>query len=296
MSKIGKINVNRLIRMKQEAKKIVATTAYDFPFARFAESAGIDLILVGDSGGMVVLGYDSTVPVTMDEMVLMSKAVSRGAKIPMLVGDMPFMSYQASREDAIRNAGRFLKEGGMDAVKIEGGKDSVDKVRAISRAGIPVIGHIGLQPQMDKFWQGYRVQGKDYRSASTLIEDASELESAGAVAIVLEMITSEVSEIITERLSIPTIGIGSGPHCDGQILVLHDIIGLYDDLTPKFVKRYTNLAPEIISALSRFREDILSGKYPEERHASRMESSEFSKMRRFHRKEDEAKIDTGRES
>ena len=229
--------------MKANGQKISAITSYDYSFAKIANEAEIDIILVGDSGAMVMFGYENTSPATMDEMLLMSKAVSRGARKSLLVGDMPFMSYHVSSDEAVRNAGRFIKEGGMQAVKIEGGLDVAKTVRAVTKAGIPVMGHIGLQPQMAQSWDGYRVQGTDYTSAKQLIEDAQELEQAGAFCIVLEMITKEVSKIITNSLSIPTIGIGSGPYCDGQILVLHDLLNLYDSLKPKFVKKYSNRVP-----------------------------------------------------
>ena len=288
MSQNEKITIDRLIGLKRgingSGRRIAAITVYDFPFARLADRAGMDLLLVGDSGGMVTLGYDSTIPVSMTEMLTMSKAVSRGTHRPLLVGDMPFMSF-ASKQDALTNGGLFLKEGGMDAVKLEGGSEYADIVRALTRAGIPVMGHVGLRPQRAKFWHGYRIEGKDYRSARIIIEDALELESAGAFALVLEMVASEVAKVVTEKVSIPTIGIGSGPCCAGQILVLHDVLGLYDNLKPRFAKKYIDLSPLIISALSKFKDDVLVGKYPEKRHSASMESSELDKLQRVSKAE-----------
>ena len=250
------MNVQKLSNMKVKSQKITAITAYDYSFAKIADDAEIDIILVGDSGAMVMFGYDTTSPATMEEMLLMSKAVSRGATKSLLVGDMPFMSYQTSIDDAIRNAGRFIKEGGMQAVKIEGDRNVAKTIRSITKAGIPVMGHIGLQPQMAQSWDGYRVHGTDYSSAKQLIEDAHELEQAGAFCIVLEMITEEVSKLISESLTIPTIGIGSGKYCDGQILVLHDLLNLNDSLNPKFVKQYANLKKETQKALSNYKNDV----------------------------------------
>jgi len=237
---------------------------------------------------MVSLGYENNIPVSMDEMLIMSKAVARAAKSSLLVGDMPFMSFQISRDDAVKNAGRFVKEGRMDAVKIEGGKEFSDTVRAITRAGIPVMGHVGLTPQTATLWQGYRVQGKDARSAGKLIEDAQELESAGAFAVVLEMVPEEVAEIITDKLSVPTIGIGAGRHCDGQVLVLHDILGLYERFTPKFAKKYADLGKAASEALANYRDDVVSGKFPAPENTFKMDSKELEKLKATFRKLTEA--------
>ena len=284
------MNVKTLTEMKVNGQKISAITSYDYSFAKIANEAEIDIILVGDSGAMVMFGYETTSPATMDEMLLMSKAVSRGAHKSLLVGDMPFMSYHVSSDEAIRNAGRFIKEGGMQAVKIEGGLDVAKTVRVITKAGIPVMGHIGLQPQMAQSWNGYRVQGTDYTSAKQLIEDAQELEQAGAFCIVLEMITKEVSKIITDSLSIPTIGIGSGPYCDGQILVLHDLLNLYDSLKPKFVKKYADLKTETFNALTNYKTDVSLNNFPSNNHSWSMDNLELKKLKKYFGEIKKAKI------
>jgi len=284
------LNVKTLTEMKANGQKISAITSYDYSFAKIANEAEIDIILVGDSGAMVMFGYENTSPATMDEMLLMSKAVSRGARKSLLVGDMPFMSYHVSSDEAVRNAGRFIKEGGMQAVKIEGGLDVAKTVRAVTKAGIPVMGHIGLQPQMAQSWDGYRVQGTDYTSAKQLIEDAQELEQAGAFCIVLEMITKEVSKIITNSLSIPTIGIGSGPYCDGQILVLHDLLNLYDSLKPKFVKKYADLKTETLNALTNYKTDVSLNNFPSNNHSWSMNNLELNKLKKYFGEIKKAKI------
>lgn len=263
-----------------EAKRIVAITAYDYPTAILAERAGVDIILVGDSGGMVTLGYNDTRPVEMDEMIYMSSAVSRGARRPLLVGDMPFMSYQVNGEEAVRNAGRLVKEGGMDAVKIEGGADFAPTVRALTRAGIPVMGHIGFTPQTTPTAAGYKVQGRTAAAALSLVEDARALEEAGAFSMVLEMTASEAAKAITGSLGVPTIGIGAGVDCDGQILVLHDILGLYDRFTPKFAKRYLNLSSEIQGAIESYAKDVTSGSFPGEEQTFHMDVEEAHRLSR----------------
>ena len=284
------MNVKTLTEMKANGKKISAITSYDYSFAKIANEAEIDIILVGDSGAMVMFGYENTSPATMDEMLLMSKAVSRGGRKSLLVGDMPFMSYHVSSDEAVRNAGRFIKEGGMQAVKIEGGLDVAKTVRVVTKAGIPVMGHIGLQPQMAQSWDGYRVQGTDYTSAKQLIEDAQELEQAGAFCIVLEMITKEVSKIITNSLSIPTIGIGSGPYCDGQILVLHDLLNLYDSLKPKFVKKYADLKTETFNALTNYKTDVSLNNFPSNNHSWSLDNLELKKLKKYFGEIKKAKI------
>ena len=284
------MNVKTLTEMKANGQKISAITSYDYSFAKIANEAEIDIILVGDSGAMVMFGYENTSPATMDEMLLMSKAVSRGGRKSLLVGDMPFMSYHVSSDEAVRNAGRFIKEGGMQAVKIEGGLDVAKTVRVVTKAGIPVMGHIGLQPQMAQSWDGYRVQGTDYTSAKQLIEDAQELEQAGAFCIVLEMITKEVSKIITNSLSIPTIGIGSGPYCDGQILVLHDLLNLYDSLKPKFVKKYADLKTETLNALTNYKTDVSLNNFPSNNHSWSMNNLELNKLKKYFGEIKKAKI------
>ena len=265
-----KINISEILRMKNEGRKITCVTSYDYTSAALVDRSGIDLILVGDSASMVVLGYQTTIPVGIDEMILFSKAVTRGNKRSLIVGDMPFMSYQASNADAVRNAGKFVKEGGVDAVKIEGGVKMKSRVEALTRAQIPVMGHVGLMPQTSPLWSGYRVQGRTENTAEEIIKDAVALEKAGAFSVVLEMVTSEVAKVITKKLSIPTIGIGSGPDCDGQIVVFHDILGLYDKFTPKFIKKYANLAEDIQKALESYRDEVVNGKFPAEENTFHM--------------------------
>lgn len=280
----AKINVSEIQRMKKEGRKITCVTSYDYITAALAEKAGIELILVGDSAGMVVLGYENTIPVTVDEMILFSRAVTRGNKRSLIVGDMPFMSYQASDEDAVRNAGIFVKDGGVDAVKIEGGLRMKSRVEALTRAEIPVMGHVGLTPQTSTLWNGYRVQGRTENDAEGIIRDAKALEEAGAFSVVLEMVTSEVAKLITEQLSIPTIGIGSGTFCNGQIVVLHDILGLYDKFSPKFIKKYANLAEEIQKAIEAYRDDVLKGRFPGEEHTFHMKEFKTRQIRRISRR------------
>ncbi len=242
-------------------------TAYDHPMAALVDKAGIDAVIVGDSVGMVILGYESTVRVTMDEMIHHSRAVRRGIRNAFLIGDMPFMSYQASDEDAVRNAGRFVKEAGCDAVKIEGGREVCSRAEAIMDAGIPVLGHIGLTPQSVSKLGGYRVQGRDRETAVRLVEDAVFLEKAGCFAVVLECVPKELAQKITEKLRIPTIGIGAGCHCDGQVLVTHDIIGYFDRFVPKFVKQYANVSKNILDAITSFKSETESGAFPDDDHS-----------------------------
>ncbi len=270
--------MSEILRRKREHVKIVAITAYDYPTSLLADRSGVDIILVGDSGGMVVLGYQDTRPVSVDEMLMMAKAVSRGGRRALLVGDMPFMSYQAGLEEAIRNAGRFIKEAGMDAVKIEGGREFAPTVRALSRVGIPVMAHIGFTPQTTPTLEGYRVQGKTVEETAKLVEDAVSLAEAGAFSLVLEMTTVEAAKAITEAVPIPTIGIGGGPFSDGQILVLHDVLGLFERFTPKFVKRYLSLSGEILKALQTYRDDVLNGQFPGEEHSFHMDIAEVEKL------------------
>ena len=247
---------------KGSGPAVTMLTAYDFSMAKLIDSAGIDIILVGDSLGMVVLGYESTVPVTMDEMIHHCAAVCRAAENALVVGDMPFMSYQVSVEQALENAGRFLKEGGVDAVKIEGGVAVAPVIEALVQIGIPVMAHVGLTPQTATALGGFKVQGKDAEQARKIYEDALAVAEAGAFSIVLECIPEELAKLITERVEIPTIGIGAGPHCDGQVLVTYDMIGLFEKFTPKFVRRYLNLAPEIKSAIGKFAEEVRAGEFP----------------------------------
>jgi 3-methyl-2-oxobutanoate hydroxymethyltransferase len=262
----GKLALPKLAEMKQRGEKIVMVTAYDAPGARFAEDAGIDVILVGDTAAMVVLGYDGTVPVTMDEMVFLTRTVVRAARRPLVIGDMPFGSYQVSDEAAVENAIRFFKEAGADAVKLEGAGPSLSRVRAIVGAGIPVMGHVGLTPQSATMLGGFKTQGKTAPAAVQLVEDALALEQEGCFAVVLEAVPSPVAAEITRRLEVPTIGIGAGPDCDGQVLVYHDLLGLSEGHLPRFVKRYANLSREIRDALEAYAHDVRTGAFPEEQH------------------------------
>ncbi len=265
--------------MKKQGKKITMLTAYDYPMALLEDRAGIDIILVGDSLAMTVLGYENTLPVTMDEMIHHTKAVVRGAKHPLILGDMPFMSYNTSEREAILNAGRFMKEGGADAVKLEGGASVMEIVRAIVKAGIPVMGHIGLTPQTISMLGGFKVQGKDAQAAQKIIDDALFLEEAGAFSVLLEAVPAPIAKRVTERLTVPTIGIGAGVHCDGQVLVVHDMVGLFDRFTPKFAKKYVNLSELILKALESYREEVLKGEFPTDQHSFHIDEKELSKIK-----------------
>ena len=273
-----KTSVASFMRMKAENRRIVMVTSYDYPTAAIADAVGVDSILVGDSYGMVVLGYESTIPVTIEELLPVCRAVRRGAAHPLLIGDLPFMSFQVSPEEAIRTAGRFVKEGGMEAVKIEGGSEVSKTVESISRAGIPVLGHIGVTPQTATLHGGYRIQGRSVDSGDKLVEDAKSVEEAGVFGIVLEMVTEEVAKVITETVSVPTIGIGSGRFCDGQVLVLHDLIGLYASFTPKFAKRYVDVAGMIKQALQNFTVEVRNGEFPEKQHVFRMDEDPRARL------------------
>jgi len=268
-----------LLTKKKEGKKITMLTAYDYAMASFIDQSGIDMILVGDSLGMVVLGYDSTVPVTMDEMIHHCKAVRRGVHYAFLVGDMPFMSYNINRGEAIRNAGRFMKEAGCDAVKLEGGLEIAETVRNIVEAGIPVMAHIGLTPQTVGKLGGFRVQGKDAVSAQRLLDSALGLEKAGAFSIVMECIPDKLAELISTSLDIPTIGIGAGSKCDGQVLVTNDLLGLFEKFTPKFVKQYIKLFPMIKEAVEAYRQEVETGKFPGQEHSFSMKAEELTRLK-----------------
>ena len=273
-----KVTLAELQQKKDSGRKITMMTAYDYPSARLVDEAGIDTILVGDSLGMVVLGYDSTVPVTMDEMIHHCKAVCRAAKASLVIGDMPFLSYQVNVEKAIENAGRFIKEARCDAVKLEGGSEMASVVRAIVRAGIPVCGHIGLTPQTATLLSGFRVQGKDAESANKLVAAAKDLEDAGAFMLVMECIPDLLGTRITRDLRIPTIGIGAGRNCDGQVLVYHDLVGLFERFTPKFAKQYVKLSPLIVDALTQFRKEVEEGTFPSPEHTFAMKQEEARKL------------------
>ncbi len=257
----AKTTVVTLQQKKERGERITMLTAYDFPTARILDESGIDSILVGDSLAMVVLGHETTLSVTMDEMLHHARAVARGARRALLIADMPFMSYQADTAEAVRNAGRFLKEAGMDAVKLEGGRDYADTVRAMVRAGIPVMGHIGLQPQSVRQLGGFRAQARTAEDAAALLDDALALEAVGCFGVVLESVPAKVAAVVSERLRIPTIGIGAGGGTDGQVLVIHDLLGLYEQ-TPRFARRYAQLAGEIARAAASYRDEVRSGAFP----------------------------------
>lgn len=273
-----KVSVNDVIAMKG-SEKISVLTAYDYSTSLICDKAGVDILLVGDSAGMVVLGYSSTVPVGMAEMTMFCSAVARGAKRAMIVGDMPFGSYQPSPSVAVENAVQLVKAG-CDAVKLEGGSEIIGTIKAIVEAGIPVMGHIGLKPQTSSLWEGYKLQGRTKESAMKLMEDAKVLEKAGVFSIVLEMVASEVAASITKSVSVPTIGIGSGAGCDGQVLVLHDMLGIYEDIRPRFVKRYAEMSKAIFDAVSAYTKEVKEGMFPEESNTFHMGPEELEKFRK----------------
>ncbi len=258
------VTIQDLWKKKAEGRKITMLTAYDYAFARIVDEAGIDVILVGDSLGMVVQGKENTLPVTMEEMLYHTSMVSRATKNAMVIGDMPYMSYQIGIEEAVRNAGRFIKEAGAHAVKVEGGSEVIPQVKAMVKAEIPVLGHVGLTPQAILRMGGFKVQGRTEEQRKRILEDSLMLEDAGAFAVVLEAIPMDLAKEITEKLSIPTIGIGAGPYCDGQVLVLHDILGLFERFTPRFVKRYANLKEEALKAIMAYKEEVEKGLFPTE--------------------------------
>jgi len=273
-----KITTNTFRQKAARGETLTMLTAYDYALASAVDQAGIDSILVGDSLGMVVLGYDNTLPVTMEDMLHHCKAVARGAKYALLIGDMPFMSYQASVEEAVRNAGRFLKEAGMDAVKLEGGRERADAVRAIVESGIPVQGHLGLTPQSVHQIGGFAPQAKTSSAAIRLLEDAQILEEAGCFSIVLESIPARLGELVSERLEIPTIGIGAGVGCDGQVLVTYDLLGLFDRFTPRFVKKYADFNSEMARAITEYKTDVESGQFPAEEHTVEMPDDDWVRL------------------
>jgi 3-methyl-2-oxobutanoate hydroxymethyltransferase len=280
MNAVRKVLPAHLQKQKEEKRKITMLSIYDYAIALLADRAGLDTILVGDSLAMTALGYDSTVAVTLDEMLHHTRAVSRAAKRAMVVADMPFMSYQVSIEEAVRNAGRFLKEAGADAVKVEGGRTIVPTLAAIHNAGIPVIGHIGLTPQSAAQLGGLKVQGGDAGAAMRLVEDAMALEAAGAFAVILECVPREVARLITERLRVPTISYGAGVHCDGQGLVSADLLGLFEQFTPRFAKRYVDLAPQISGAFQSYCAEVVAGTFPDVDHSYGINAAEFEKLER----------------
>lgn len=280
MSKVTAVNKSKVTvqtwrSRKQRGMPITVMTAYDYTSARFVEKAGLDAILVGDSLNMVMLGREQTNSISMDEMIHHCKAVTRGARLPFLIGDMPFLSFQISRKEAIRNAGRFLQEGGMEAVKLEGGVEMAPTIRAVVAAGIPVMGHIGLTPQSLSQLGGYRVQGKTAVAAQKLLADALALQEAGCFSMVLESVPEPVATYISQQLEIPTIGIGAGKGCDGQVLVFHDALGMFDDILPRFVRRYANLSDTIVEAIATYRDEVRAGEFPAEEHTYPMEEGEW---------------------
>ncbi len=270
-----KVTLPEIQRKKEMGEPITMLTAYDVSTARAVDQAGIDMILVGDSYGMVVLGYDTTVPVTMEQMLTAAQAVARGAKNPLLIGDLPFLAYQVNAEEAIRNAGRFIKEANMDAVKLEGGREIAPTVRAITNAGIAVMGHVGLTPQSVSKLGGWRTQGTTAQAARKLLDDALALQDAGAFAVVLEKVPDRLAELVTQRLQIPTIGIGAGVHCDGQVLVTHDLLGLFDRFVPKFAKQYAKLYPLMLEALSEYKREVDTRAFPAPEHSFPIKDAEW---------------------
>jgi len=273
-----KHSIHTIQKMKTTGEKVAWLTAYDYPTAQFAEAAGMDMLLVGDSLGMCVYGYEGTVPVTMDQCIVHCEAVRRGAPNTFVLGDMPFMSYQASDEEAVRNAGRFLKEAGVDGVKLEGGKRVLSRIKAILDAGIVVCGHIGLTPQSSGQLGGHKAQGRTIDSARLLIEDALAIEEAGAQMLLLEAVPPEVAGFIARKLSIPVLSIGAGPYCDGQLLIVSDLIGQFQAFTPKFVKKYCNVAEIITNAMRAYIDDVKAGRFPADEHCYHMLKGEKEKF------------------
>ena len=274
-----KVSIADLMSKKQQGKKITMLTAYDYPLASLVDKAEMDMILVGDSVGMVVLGYENTLPVTMEEMIHHSKAVKRAVKYAYLVGDMPFMSYQVSVQQAVANAGRFIKEGGCDAVKLEGGATVSAQVEAIIKAGIPVQGHLGLTPQSAAMLGEFKVRGKDASAAQKILDDARLLEKIGVFSVILECVPDELARVITQNLNVPAIGIGAGPWGDGQGLVTHDMVGLFERFTPKFVKKYTNVSLQMLEAFKAYKQDVENIKFPAAEHSFTMKKEEAERLK-----------------
>lgn len=273
-----KFTVSHFTGLKEKKEKITMLTAYDYSTAKMMDEAGVDTILVGDSLGMVILGYEDTLQVTMEDMLHHTKAVTRGAKNALVIGDMPFLSYHISVEEAIRNAGRFIKEAGANAVKLEGGREMLPQIKGIIAAKIPVIGHIGLTPQSVNAMGGFKVQGKNEAAAKEMIEDALALEQAGVSAIVLECIPAKLAKIVSDKLRIPTIGIGAGVDCDGQVLVINDIVGAYDELSPKFVKTYGDVGGQMKKAINSYIEEVKNQQFPEEKHSFKIDEALLDKL------------------
>jgi 3-methyl-2-oxobutanoate hydroxymethyltransferase len=274
----GKLPLTELAELKRRGQKLAMVTAYDFPGGRIADAAGVELVLVGDSAAMTVLGHDSTVPATMEELLILTRAVTRGAKRPLVVADMPFGSFQVSDEAAVENAVRFVKEAGADAVKLEGAGPTLSRVQAIVGAGMPVMGHVGLTPQSATMLGGFKAQGRTADKAEHLYEDALALEAAGCFAIVLEAVPAPIAARVTEALAVPTIGIGAGPDCDGQVLVWHDLLGLYEGKAPRFVKRYADLATEARRAIETYATEVRERRFPDERHTYAIPDEELEEF------------------
>jgi len=276
-----KVTVLDIQQAKEEGRKLVMVTAYDYPFGLLAAEAEVDIVLIGDSVGMVVMGLEGTVEVTMEHMIHHIKAVVRGCKGPLVVGDMPFMSYNTSIREAIHNAGRLMKEGGCDVVKLEGGVHFAPTIEAIVKAGIPVQGHIGLTPQTAGALGGFKMQGRDANAAKQIIDDAKALENAGVFSIILEAVPAPLGKLVTEAVKVPVIGIGAGPDVDGQVLVTHDMIGLFEKFIPKFVKQYTQIRPTILDALNRFKEDVQSVTFPGPEHSFKMSDEALEQLKKL---------------
>jgi 3-methyl-2-oxobutanoate hydroxymethyltransferase len=289
------VTLSTLAEKKALGEPIVMVTAYDYPSASVAEEAGVDVVLVGDSGGMVVLGYPSTVPVTIEEMLMLAAAARRGLRTPMLIADLPFGSYEASDEEAVKAAQRFVKEAGCDAVKLERGGSSVDRARAIVEAGIPVMGHVGLTPQTATALGGYRSQGRTAEKAMKVVEDALALEDAGCFSIVFEAVPAALTEAAMPQIAIPVIGIGAGPATDGQVLVYHDLLGIYDGHAPRFVKRYGDIRSQMVDGVRRYADDVRTRKYPEPEHTYTMAPDEAAQLRAELQAKAEAKAEAGRD-
>lgn len=273
-----KFTTSSLLKAKNDGKKISMLTAYDYSTAKILDEAGVDTLLVGDSLGMVILGYENTLKVTIEDMIHHVKAVSRGAKYAFVIGDMPFLSYHISIEESVRNAGRLIQEGNAHAVKLEGGREVIDKIKAIVNAQIPVVGHLGLTPQSVNMFGGFKVQGKSEGQAKKIIEDALLLQEAGVCAIVLECVPEKLAKIISDKLDVPTIGIGAGKYCDGQVLVTQDMLGMYTDFTPKFVKKYANLHDEIVKATKSYINEMNEGVFPGKEHGFRIDDEVIEKL------------------
>ena len=278
MSERTKVTLPQLLEMKEGGQRITMITAYDYPTGVWAERAAIDIVLVGDSMAMTVLGYSTTLPATMAELIAHSQAVTRGCKSSFVLGDMPYMSYQPSIEIAVQNAGRFMSEGACDGIKLEGGITMADRVEAIINAGIPVMGHLGLTPQSMSMLGGFKVQGKDALMAKRIIDDAKVLEEAGAFSILLECVPSKVTKLVTERAEIPIISIGAGPDCDGQLLIFHDMFGLYPAFTPKFAKQYADVGETIVQGLKRYAEEVREGLFPEPKHGFTIRDEQYEEL------------------